>query len=153
MNIEPVAYVRSPRVEPLDDNWGAVVSNIALDTTRFTAEVLMGLEDFSHLEVVYLFHLVPESKIETSARHPRNRANWSSVVIFSQRGKNRPNRLGVSVCRILKVEGTVLTLEGLDAIDGTPVLDLKPCMREFAPRGAFRQPEWATELMAGYYNE
>ena len=113
----------------------------------------MGLNDFSHLEVVYSFHLVPESKIQTSARHPRNRKDWPKVGIFSQRGKNRPNRLGVSVCRIIKVEGTVITVQGLDAIDATPVLDLKPCMREFAPRGEVRQPEWATELMAAYYNE
>jgi len=52
-----------------------------------------------------------------------------------QRGKNRPDRIGLTICQVLKVEGTTLQLKGLDAIDGTPVLDLKPWMSGFAPRG------------------
>jgi tRNA (Thr-GGU) A37 N-methylase len=55
------------------------------------------------------------------------------------------------VCRILKVEGSSLHLEGLDAIDGTPVLDIKPWVTEFAPRGVIFQPVWMTELMKGYW--
>lgn len=113
MNVEPVGYVKSPRVEPVDDNWGAVVSAIELDGSRFMADALLGLDAFSHLEVVYCFHLVPESKIETTARHPRNRSDWPRVGIFAQRGKNRPNRIGVSVCRILNIEGLVVTVQGL----------------------------------------
>ena len=72
--------------------------------------------------------------------------------IFAQRGKNRPNRLGTTTCRLLQVDGTKLNVAGLDAIDGTPVLDIKPVMKEFLPRGALAQPEWATELMASYWN-
>lgn len=71
MNMKPVGWVHSPRAEPVDDNWGGVVATIELDAGQFTAEVLMGLEAFSHLEVVYFFHLVLEGKIETAARHPR----------------------------------------------------------------------------------
>ena len=95
--------------------------------------------------------LLPDSKIETGARHPRNREDWPLVGIFAQRGKNRPNRIGLTTCTILKVEGTRLHVRGLDAIDGTPVLDIKPVMREFLPRGEVRQPDWATELMAEYW--
>lgn len=72
------------------------------------------------------------------ARHPRGRNKWPFVGIFGQRGKGRPNRIGLSRCTIVKVEGTVLTVRALDAIDGTPVLDIKPYMREFDPIGTVR---------------
>ena len=151
IKLKPIGQVHSPRKEPVDDHWGKVVSTIELDPDRFTPESLQGLAAFSHIEVVYFFHGVPENKIETSARHPRNRADWPRVGIFAQRGKNRPNRIGLSVCRLLSVEDLAITVEGLDAIDGTPVLDVKPHMKEFAPRGTVVQPAWSTELMADYY--
>jgi tRNA-Thr(GGU) m(6)t(6)A37 methyltransferase TsaA len=152
IEIVPVGVVRSPRVEPaVDDYWGKVVSTIELDGQRFGPEALLGLDSFSHLEVVFFFHRVGEETIVTSTRHPRNRMDWPKIGIFAQRGRNRPNRIGVSVCRLLSVEGLRITVEGLDAIDGTPVLDLKPYIREFGPRGEVRQPQWATELMAEYY--
>src|SRR5580692_8615981 len=121
MKIEPVAIgvVRSPRKEMVDDHWGQVASTIEIDGERFSPEALQGLDSFTHLEIVFFFHLVPVEKIETSARHPRNRTDWPKVGIFAQRGKNRPNRIGVSLCRLLKVEGLTITVEGLDAIDGT----------------------------------
>jgi tRNA (adenine37-N6)-methyltransferase len=148
--IAPVAFVRGGRADPVDDRWDAEHCVLELDA-RFGAEALAGLDAFSHLEVVYLFDRVPEAAIETAARHPRGRADWPLVGIFAQRGKARPNRLGVSRCRLLRVEGTRIHVAGLDAIDGTPVVDIKPYMREFAPRGEVTQPAWATELMAEYY--
>jgi tRNA (adenine37-N6)-methyltransferase len=72
------------------------------------------------------------------------------VGIFAQRAKDRPNRIGVSVCRLVRVDGLDVHVGGLDAVDGTPVLDLKPVMAGFLPRGELREPEWASELMAGY---
>ena len=150
MQVEPIGHVIGGRRETQDDRWGAERCVIEL-ASRFGAESLAGLADFSHLEVIYCFHLVPDAEIETGARHPRGRADWPLVGIFAQRGKGRPNRLGVSRCRLRGIEGTRLTVEGLDAVDGTPVLDLKPYMREFGPRGAVTQPPWATELMSLYY--
>ncbi|MBK8725752.1 MAG: SAM-dependent methyltransferase [Holophagaceae bacterium] len=134
-----------------DDAWGAVEARIELDAIRFGPEALAGLSDFSHLLVVYHFHLADPRRIETSARHPRNNPAWPKVGIFAQRGKNRPNGLGVSVCEILGVDGTTIHVRGLDAVDGTPVLDLKPHMKGFEPRGEVREPAWATELMGGYW--
>lgn len=147
---KPVAAVVGGRTEILDDNWGDVTAIIRLDNA-FTSDSLAGLEDFSHVEVVFSFDRVPEDKVETGARHPRGRADWPLVGIFAQRGKNRPNRLGISRAEILRVDGRDLHVRGLDAIDGTPVLDIKPVMREFEPPGAVRQPDWATELMRDYY--
>ena len=71
--------------------------------------------------------------------------------IFAQRAKGRPNRIGVTTCEIVSVDQRVVTVRGLDAIDGTPVLDLKPYMVEFAPRTPVRQPAWSHELMRDYW--
>lgn len=151
VTLEPVGHVEGGRMLPEDDDWGASRAAIVLDPAQFGPEALAGLDGFSHVEVVFLFDRVPPGKIERGARHPRGRKDWPLTGIFAQRGKNRPNRLGVTACRIVAVEGLRLELEGLDAIDGTPVLDIKPVMREFQPRGEIRQPDWVAELMARYW--
>jgi tRNA (Thr-GGU) A37 N-methylase len=128
-----------------------VRAEIVLDGARFAPDALSGLADFSHAEIVYHFHAVPEADIVAGARRPRGRADWPAVGIFAQRGRSRPNRLGVSTCEILGVSGLVLSVRGLDAIDGTPVLDIKPVLSGFAPRGMLREPEWARAIMAAYW--
>jgi tRNA (adenine37-N6)-methyltransferase len=149
--IEAIGYVRGGRANPVDDEWGQSRSTIELDSARFGPDALSGLSDFSHVEIIFLFDKVTSDKIETGARHPRGREDWPLTGIFAQRGKNRPNRLGVTVCGIVSVEGVLLNVEGLDAINGTPVIDIKPVMREFLPRGELRQPGWVSELMAAYW--
>ena len=94
---------------------------------------------------------MPPSEVEKGGRHPRGRKDWPVVGIFGQCGKGRPNRIGLSCCKIEKVDGVVLTVRALDAIDGTPVLDIKPHMREFEPIGSVRQPQWSHDLMRDYY--
>ena len=147
----PIGHVSSPRTRPLDDDWDAITATITLDGEQFTPDALRGLADFSHVEVVYLFDRVDPDTVQTRARHPRGNPDWPEVGIFAQRAKGRPNRIGVSVCRLLHVDGLTLTVQALDAIDATPVLDLKPYMTEFAPRGPVHQPSWSHELMAGYW--
>jgi tRNA (Thr-GGU) A37 N-methylase len=149
--VEAIGWVRSPRTEPIDDDWGAVVSTIALDGARFGADSLRGLDGFSHVDVLCLFHRVEPGSYETAARRPRGNPDWPMVGIFAQRAKRRPNRLGVSCCALVAVDGLELTVRGLDAVNGTLVLDLKPYMTEFAPREPVRQPAWSRELMAGYW--
>ncbi len=151
ITIEPIGYVRGGRTEAVDDNWGNVQARIELDASRFGPESLAGLEEFSHLVIVYSFHLADPDKVELSARRPRNNPDWPKVGIFAQRGKNRPNHLGVSTCALVGVEGTSVLVQGLDAIDGSPVLDLKPYFREFEPRNVVREPAWVAELMAQYW--
>lgn len=151
IEFRPVGIVHSPVGEPSDNIWGGVRCRIELDSSRFTTDSLSGLTDFSHVEIIFFFHRVPESQIETRTRHPRNRPDFPRVGIFAQRGRNRPNRLGVTICPLLSVEGLSVEVVGLDAIDGTPVLDIKPYVKEFAPRGEVRQPGWVDELMRGYW--
>lgn len=149
--LTPVGYVRGGRSEAIDDDWGANRASIDLDQDRFTADALASLEAFSHIEVIFFFDQVAESKVEFGSRRPRGRADWPRVGIFAQRGKNRPNRLGLCTCRVLGVDGLSILVEGLDAIDGTPVLDIKPAMKGFLPREDVREPAWATEIMAEYW--
>lgn len=146
----PIGVVRGGRADPIDDHWGDVAAEIVLDD-RFPADALDGLDEFSHLDVVYVFHQVDETTITVGARHPRGRTDWPKVGIFAQRAKGRPNRVGVTTCEIVAVDGRVVRVRGLDAIDGTPVVDLKPYMVEFAPRSPVRQPAWAGELMQEYW--
>jgi tRNA-Thr(GGU) m(6)t(6)A37 methyltransferase TsaA len=149
--LTPVGRVVGGRDAVRDDDWGAERATIRLDGARFTPDAVAGLNAFSHLEVVYLFDRVDPEAVETGARHPRGNAAWPRVGIFAQRAKDRPNRLGVSRCALLGVDGLDLRVAGLDAVDGTPVLDVKPYMMEFAPQGDVRQPAWSRELMAGYW--
>jgi tRNA-Thr(GGU) m(6)t(6)A37 methyltransferase TsaA len=149
--LEPIGIVRAERDAPTDDNWGHGRSRLELDRYRFTADALLGLSDFSHLEVVFIFDKVTEDRIVVGARHPRGREDWPLVGIFAQRGKDRPNRIGVTICKIISVDGLIVEVEGLDAIDGTPILDIKPVMKGFLPREEVREPAWAADLMKDYW--
>ena len=138
--VEPVGFVHTARAAPEDDHWGGQTAEITL-ADGLTAEALTGLDAFSHVEVLFVFDQVPASKIVTGARHPRNNVAWPSVGIFAQRGKNRPNRIGSTICRVLAVEGTTLRVAELDAIDGTPVIDIKP-YDDYDRVEAPRVPAW-----------
>jgi tRNA (Thr-GGU) A37 N-methylase len=147
----PVARVSGGRADPTDDHWGGSRAFIDVDPARFDEMALLGLDAFSHAEIIYVFDQVTDDEIVTGARHPRGRDDWPRIGIFAQRGRNRPNRIGVTVCRVVAVSGLRLEVEGLDAIDGTPVLDIKPFMSGFGPRGPVREPDWAREIMASYW--
>jgi len=149
--VRAIGYVSSPRVGRKDDEWGEVESTIRLDADRFDAEALAGLEAFSHVEIIFLFDQFDEAKVSVGSRHPRGNEVWPRVGIFAQRASSRPNRLGLTTCQVVAVHGLELVVRGLDAIDGTPVLDIKPHVSEFRPRGPVVQPAWITELMAGYW--
>jgi tRNA-Thr(GGU) m(6)t(6)A37 methyltransferase TsaA len=149
--VSPIGWVQGGRTRAVDDDWGESRARIELDPDRFGPEALAGLSDFSHLEVIFVFDRVTEDEIEYGARHPRGRPDWPLVGIFAQRGRTRPNRLGLCACRIIRVDGLAIEVEGLDAIDGTPVVDLKPVMKGFPPRGDIREPAWAAQIMKNYW--
>ncbi len=150
--IKPIGYVKSSRKEVTDDEWGNITAEIEL-TDEFTGESLQGIDNFSHAEILFYFHLAKDEKVEYKARHPRHNPDWPKTGVFSQRGKNRPNRLGITVVKIIKQEGKKLIVKGLDAVDGTPVIDIKPAMKELYPCGQIKQPQWADELMVNYWEK
>ncbi len=152
MNIElrAIGFVEALRSEVVDDFWGGAESCITL-TDEFPPDALDGLADFSHVEVLFQFHKVDPATIVMGARRPRGNPDWPVVGIFAQRGKNRPNRIGATICRVIRVQGTKLYVAELDALDGTPVLDIKPVMKEFLPTQEVKQPAWSHELMREYW--
>jgi len=149
--IRPIGRVRSTRVATGDDGWDAEQASIELDDA-FEPDALAGLETFSHAEIFFVFDRVAEDAVERGARHPRGNPDWPRVGIFAQRGKDRPNRLGATIVEIVSRSGRTLVVHGLDAVDGTPVVDIKPVMAEFLPRSAVRQPAWSQELMRRYWS-
>jgi tRNA (Thr-GGU) A37 N-methylase len=148
--LTPIGYVRGARADVEDDYWGGAESRIVL-TDAVDESALEGIDTFSHVEVLFVFDRVEDARIVRGARHPRNNAAWPLTGIFAQRAKNRPNRLGSTICRVVRRVGGTLWLRELDAVEGTPVVDLKPVLREFLPGEPVRQPAWATELMREYW--
>jgi tRNA (adenine37-N6)-methyltransferase len=148
--LHPVAYVHNKRLIPEDDNWGDIVSEIVLDEA-LPAKSLENIDMFSHAEVLFYFHIAAQHENIVMSRHPRGNQNWPKMGVFAQRNKDRPNFIGVSIVKIIRLEGRSLFVQGLDAIDGTPVLDIKPVMAEFLPREPLQQPEWSHELMHHYW--
>lgn len=148
--IEPIAYVKNNRKKTEDDFWGEVISEIII-SDKISSESIKGIDQFSHLEIIYYFHLADLTKITISATHPRDNKKFPKVGIFAQRKKARPNLLGSTIVKLLKSEKNVLTVKGLDAVDGTPVIDIKPVIKEFLPSENITQPEWVSELMKNYW--
>ncbi|ERN53961.1 SAM-dependent methyltransferase [Alkalihalophilus marmarensis] len=150
ITLTPVGIAYNLRNEIEDDYWGEVVSKIVLDST-FPEEAFNEIDSFSHLEIIFYFHKVAKDKIITGARHPRNDTSLPKVGIFSQRGKNRPNQLGLTTVKVVGRKGRELTVSGLDCINETPILDIKPVMQEFLPREKISQPGWTRDIMKNYW--
>lgn len=148
--LQPIGIVRGGRAEAVDDGWGTVEADIVLDPAQVTPEATLGLTAYSHVVVVFHMHKVGEDKVERGARHPRERADWPRLGILAQPARSRPNRLGVTPVALVAVDGRTVRVRGLDAIDGTPVLDIKPYITGFAPRGVIREPTWVRDLMREY---
>jgi tRNA-Thr(GGU) m(6)t(6)A37 methyltransferase TsaA len=148
--LQPVAAVKNTRTDRSGDHWGNIVSEIEL-LPHIPAKAFDGIEEFSHLEIVFYFDKADKPKAVFFA-HPRGNTNWPEVGIFAQRKSDRPNRIGITIVELVKREGNKICVKYLDAIDGTPVLDMKPVMKEFLPGGEIRQPKWSKELMKDYWS-
>jgi tRNA-Thr(GGU) m(6)t(6)A37 methyltransferase TsaA len=148
-DLEPIGTVHNAVVEPTDEGWGAVVSEVRLRPELGPG--LRGLEEFSHVLVVYLMHGARFEAASHLTRRPRDRPDLPLLGIFAQRARHRPNPIGVSTVPLERLEGASLWVRGLDAINGTPVLDVKPHVPLFdAPRRP-RVPDWFDRLMVGYF--
>ena len=150
IKLKPIATVKNSRIEPTDDNWGDIVSEITL-VADLTEEALRGIEDFSHLEIVFHFDQADPSEESKTSRHPRGNTHWPLTGIFAHRGKDRPNHIGLCIAELIKREGKTLFVKGLDAINGTPVVDIKPVVKGFLPRKEIKEPQWSVELMQNYW--
>jgi tRNA-Thr(GGU) m(6)t(6)A37 methyltransferase TsaA len=149
LSLQPIGVVRSPVREGRDDGWGRVVSELHLDTSL--APGLDGLEQFSHLVVLFWMHQASFSPGTDLLRRPQGRTDMPRLGIFAQRAKHRPNPIGLTAVRLFERQGPVLRVEGLDAIDGSPILDLKPYFPSFDSVDGAQVPEWVPRLMEGYF--
>lgn len=147
--IDPIGFVISERTEPTDDRWGE--KSIIRLNPEFPPEVVQGLEEFSHLLVVWHFHRASPDDVALHARSPRNNPRWPPTGTFVHRNHRRPNQLAQSFPRLLAVDGLDLHVTDLDAIDGSPVLDLAPYFTAMGPRGTIREPTWPGEMLAEYW--
>ena len=150
-SLTPIGRVICSRAVTEDDHWDSEEARIELDGDVLAADSVIGLDGFSHIEVIYLLDRVADADIQRGARRPRGNPAWPPVGILAQRAKARPNRLGVTICRLLRVAWPTIEVSGLDAVDGTPVLDIKPVMCAFLPRGPLTEPAWVSELMSEYW--
>ncbi len=132
--IAPIGVVRNG-IHERPETWVDICSEIHV--RKELEEGLEGLEEFSHIVVVFAFHLSLTSSLKV---HPKGREDLPLVGVFATRAPVRPNPLGVSVVELMKREGNVLTVKGLDAFDGTPVLDIKPHLSAVSPE---RVAKWA----------
>ena len=146
----PIGYAHNNRKKPLDDNWSSVTTTITLNPD-IPIEALDGIESFSHLEIVFFFHLQDENNVVTGSEHPRENPNWPKTGIFAQRKKARPNRIGTTMVKLIKRDGRNLFIGRFDGIDMTPILDIKPVFNEFMPGEPIRQPSWVSEMMNQYW--
>ena len=150
IQLQAIGHVVSSITEGRDESWGEVIAEVQLDPSRFEPVALDGLREFSHVEVLFQFDQVGE--VENKSRHPRENPKWPKVGIFAQRGRKRPNRIGATICEIVSVQGLSVHVRGLDAFNGSPVIDIKPVMSEFLPdKQRVRQPPWSRELMSTYF--
>jgi tRNA-Thr(GGU) m(6)t(6)A37 methyltransferase TsaA len=147
--LRPIGTVRSPVTEPVDEGWGDVESKVVVEPAYRAG--LRGLADFSHLLVVAYLHGAAFDPARHLVRRPRGLAELPELGIFAQRAKDRPNPLGVTAVRLVRVDDDGVVVHGLDAIDGTPVLDLKPYFPQFDAVACARVPAWVETLMRGYF--
>ena len=148
IELEPIGFVRNKVTDKKDVSWGDDVSSIVLEEQYVSG--LKGLEDFSHVIILYWLDQAcyfPEKHLQ---RRPQNREDMPLVGIFSQRGKDRPNRIGMTSVEIVSVSEDALVVKGLDAVDGTPVLDIKPYYPAYDKKDA-SVPEWVDRLMEHYF--
>jgi tRNA-Thr(GGU) m(6)t(6)A37 methyltransferase TsaA len=145
--LEPIGYVENAVNSAVDHDWATVESKIVLKEDL--APTLSGLTDFSHVLVVFWMH--EAGSVKALQRRPQNRQDMPEVGLFSQRAKHRPNPIGITTVPIVSVDRNILVVRGLDAINGTPVLDIKPYFPVFDNPDGVKVPEWVDRLMADYF--
>ncbi len=120
------------------------ISNIIID--EGLAGILNGIEEYSHLVVLYWAHKVPEEGRSLTRVHPMGREDIPEKGIFCTCSPARPNPVLTTVVRLKERKGNVLEVLGLDAVDGSPVIDIKPYVKDFYPQEEVRIPEWMQQL-------
>ncbi len=144
MQIKPIGIVRNGMKDPARRNWKDVVSEIVIDD-RWT-EALDNIDEFSHITVLFWMHESAAKGEPPIKVHPQHNPDLPRVGLFASRSPRRPNPIGKSLVRLLERRTNVLKVQGLDAIDGTPVIDIKPYIPGYdSVDGEVRVPSWLNQ--------
>jgi tRNA (adenine37-N6)-methyltransferase len=149
MKLISIGVVRNKITEPGQHDWGNLVSEIIINEEY--EQALDCIEEFSHIFVLYWMNRLQDAKRSTLKVHPRGRHDLPLVGVFTSRSQTRPNPIGLTIAEILEVHGTIVKVKGLDALDGTPVIDIKPYIPENASPPRVRVPDWIKKLTNGIH--
>ncbi|MCJ7515270.1 MAG: tRNA (N6-threonylcarbamoyladenosine(37)-N6)-methyltransferase TrmO [Dehalococcoidia bacterium] len=143
INLKPIGFVKNAVAEPKRDDWQAITSEIIINEDL--KEALSGIDEFSHIVVIYWMHKTPVSERSVTKVHPKRNQNLPLVGVFATRSPARPNPIGMSTVKLLKHRDNVLDVIGLDAVDGTPILDIKPYIPGSDSPTEVRIPAWLSK--------
>jgi tRNA-Thr(GGU) m(6)t(6)A37 methyltransferase TsaA len=144
VSVRPIAVVRNNVFDPRPDGWEEVRSDLIFREELMPA--LDGIEEYSHVIVVFHFHRVPEAERGVLMLHPRGDTSLPEQGVFATRSQLRPSAVGVAVVPVVQRRRNILRVRGLDAIDGSPVLDIKPYLPPYDSVPGATMPEWVTRL-------
>ncbi len=139
----PIGTIRNEFEGHIPEGWEEQLSDIMIDEEYLPA--LEGVDGFSHLIVLFWLHGIPRQGLELMT-HPQGRPELPLVGIFATRTPYRPNPIGVQVVELVSRAGNVLTVRGIDAHNGSPVLDIKPYLQRGDCVTKTRIPDWLKEL-------
>lgn len=144
INFVTIGRVTNGIEYPSDAKWETITSEVLI-APQFV-EALDGMDGFSHILIIFYLHKVDEDRRSLLKVHPENKEELPLVGVFATRSPVRPNPIGVTVVKLLERQQNVLKVLGLDAYDGTPVLDIKPYLRRGDLIGEATMPDWLLRL-------
>ena len=142
ITIKPLGQAKNRISKPMLPGWEDVTTKIVIDK-KFAAG-LDGIEDYSHVTIVYWMDKEKECHLK---HHPQGREDVPFVGIFACRCPQRPNRIAISTVKLAGRKGNIITVKGLDIINGTPVLDIKPYASQYDKVDKVRVPDWVNKLV------
>ena len=142
MNLKAIGVVRNKLKKPSKEETGKVISEIIIDPDL--AEALDNLDEFSHIIILYWMHRIDHLRGFPIKVHPKGRRDKTPVGVFASRSPDRPNPIGKTTVRLIARQGNKLKVEGLDAINGTPVIDIKPYLPDYDSVADGKVPTWIT---------
>ena len=147
VTLRPIGVVRNKVKEPMPDGWADIESRIVIRPEL--EPMLLNLSEYSHVIVLFWPHEVPDDVRGSKPQlHPRDDETYPLMGVLSTRSQIRPNPVLTSPVALMEVKGNVLRVRGLDAIDGTPVLDVKPYLPHYDSIPDARVPGWVAKAQA-----
>jgi len=167
IQLKPVGVVRNQSKDP---SWGSdlsaltwhdraarmkeqreSVSELVINTSL--EAILDGIDEFSHIMVIYWAHLVPPERRSTTRVHPMGNNDFPLVGVFATGSPVRPNSILTTVVRLVGRNGNVLRVTGLDALDGSPILDIKPYSGGIVDADEIKIPDWMRDIHRTFAEE